>query len=864
MPNMPPDSSGGAQPITGRPLNNGSTSTPRHPFPSVGTLEAANRLPRRVPVPALRPPLDWCKPTGVTLDGSRVIVALDRGGVGTTLVDRLHKRGVQTLLIEDPLVADALETEINGWLADGEIQGVYWLPALDVEPELEDMDLETWRELNRVRVKNLYLIMRTVYDSVGQPGTFLVSATRLGGLHGYGVEGASAPLGGAVVGFTKAYKRERVNALVKAVDFEVGRKTAAYADALIAETLFDPGAVEVGYHDDHRFAVTLVEQPAEDGHPGLELTQETVFLVTGAADGITSAVVTDLANASGGIFYLLDLVVPPMSDDPKIALFRTDKDALKARLIEGEKAAGEHPTPDQMDKQMKAIERQEAALRSIESVQAAGGEVYYHSVSLLDGAAVAAIVDDARRRYGRIDVLIHTDGLEISQVLPGKDSAQFNLVFDVKADGFFNLLRAAKGMPVGATVAFSSMAGRFGSSGQTDYSAANDLLCKLTSSLRQWRPETRGIVIDWTGIDTAARGSIPKLTETAGVDMLPPEAGVPTVRRELVAGGFRGEIVVGDQLGSLAAEWDETGGLDVDKANQWLTASQPKLVMIGAMKAARLYGGLEVETLLDPKQQPFLYDHRMDGTPLLPAGMGVEAFAELAGAFAPGYTVAAVTNVQYWLPFKFYRMEPQTLHLSVVTQPVEGGDLLAHTVLKSAQSLGKPELPQEKIHFTAQVRLTRAELPKPTIEFAPPPADSLLIPARDIYRIYFHGPAYQVLDSVGVNDGSAIGLMSPNLLPNTWPDDIQSFAAPRLIELCFQTAGIWEMKTISVLALPLAIQSVTVYRQLEEAGNKRLYALVQATDDGTQFNAEVVDESGGVYLVMTGYQTVPLPGSVTL
>ena len=57
---------------------------------------------------------------------------------------------------------------------------------------------------------------------------------------------------------------------------------------------------------------------------------------------------------------------------------------------------------------------------------------------------------------------------------PDKPDKEFDLVFDVKADGFFNLLRAARGMPLGATVAFSSVAGRFGNAGQTDYSAANN------------------------------------------------------------------------------------------------------------------------------------------------------------------------------------------------------------------------------------------------------------------------------------------------------------------------------------------------------------------------------------------------------
>ena len=48
-------------------------------------------------------------------------------------------------------------------------------------------------------------------------------------------------------GLAKAYRRERPETLVKAVDFPVSRKTAALADQLVEETLRDPGCVEVGH-----------------------------------------------------------------------------------------------------------------------------------------------------------------------------------------------------------------------------------------------------------------------------------------------------------------------------------------------------------------------------------------------------------------------------------------------------------------------------------------------------------------------------------------------------------------------------------------------------------------------------------------
>jgi len=89
--------------------------------------------------------------------------------------------------------------------------------------------------------------MRLLYDQIAAPDTFLISATRLGGQHGYDQAGAAAPLGGAVGGFTKTYKWERMDALVKAVDFEPSRTASELAEILIEETLRDPGAIEIGH-----------------------------------------------------------------------------------------------------------------------------------------------------------------------------------------------------------------------------------------------------------------------------------------------------------------------------------------------------------------------------------------------------------------------------------------------------------------------------------------------------------------------------------------------------------------------------------------------------------------------------------------
>jgi NAD(P)-dependent dehydrogenase (short-subunit alcohol dehydrogenase family)/acyl carrier protein len=858
------------------PVSASSVSKPvstARPVPA--SFDAANRIPRRVPVPNLRPPLALCKPTGVTLgSGRRVVLMPDKSGVGDALAQRLQTMGVEVLRINETLDADALAGRLKSWLAAGPVHGVYWLPALDNEGNLSDMDIAGWHEALRVRVKSLYATMRILYEQVAAPGTFLVSATRLGGQHGYDAAGATAPLGGAVVGFTKTYKRERMDALVKAVDFEAERKPSEVADILIEETLRDPGAIEIGYKQGLRWTVGLQEQLAADGNPGVTLDSNTVFLVTGAAGSIVSAITADLATASGATFYLLDLVPEPDPKNPDLKRFVTDKEGLKRDLFTRIQARGERATPALVEKELAALERAQAANSAIAAVRAAGGTAHYFSVNLTDADAVAKVIKQVRERSGRTDVLLHAAGTERSHFLPDKDAREFDLVFDVKSDGWFNLLHAIGDMPLGATVAFSSIAGRFGNAGQTDYSAANDLLCKITSSFRTTRPATRGIVIDWTawgGIGMATRGSIPKMMELAGIDMLPPEAGTPLIRRELIAGGTKGEIVIGQRLGVLLNEWDTTGGLDESAAETSKNSPGP---MIGKIASMGLQNGLIIETTLDPAIQPFLHDHQIDGTPVLPGVMGLEAFAEAALCLLPGWHVAAIEDVNFLAPFKFYRNEPRVVTVEAAIHPQRDNypqldtlTLLADCRLTGRRPLPNQAEPQVTTHFTARVRLTKQTPQAVTVPALGSPGQQLdghIIEAADVYRLYFHGPAYQVVERAWWDGHRIIGLMAKGLTANHLPSELQTLMAPRLIELCFQTAGLWEMGAQGRMGLPQHIDCVSSSSLLRapESADTRLYAVVTPDQDRGSSDAEVVDTKGNRYLHLSGYRTVAVPSAV--
>jgi hypothetical protein len=152
------------------------------------------------------------------------------------------------------------------------------------------------------------------------------------------------------------------------------------------------------------------------------------------------------------------------------------------------------------------------------------------------------------------------------------------------------------------------------------------------------------------------------------------------------------------------------------------------------------------------------------------------------------------------------------------------------------------------------VRLTELTA-KPQIVPALGLPDGHIIKAADIYRLYFHGPAYQVLEQAWLDGDRILGQMAERLPSNHFPPEKPTLMAPRLIELCLQTAGLWEMTALGRLGLPQYIRQVSLLRTPDPAAGA-LYAAVTSRPEQGSFDAEVVDAAGNRYMQLVGYRTV--------
>ena len=135
--------------------------------------------------------------------------------------------------------------------------------------------------------------------------------------------------------------------------------------------------------------------------------------------------------------------------------------------------------------------------------------------------------------------------------------------------------------------------------------------------------------------------------------------------------------------------------------------------------------------------------------------MGMEAFAELASLAAPGLRIAGIEQMEFLAPVKFYRDQPRTLTLSAIIRP-DGDGLVADCTLTAHRVLPGEDAPKPTTHFTGRVRLA-AGTGEPGKADTPSRHDGVSASHDDIYRVFFHGPAYQVIEEAWRDDGDRGG-----------------------------------------------------------------------------------------------------------
>ncbi|MBI5500087.1 MAG: SDR family NAD(P)-dependent oxidoreductase [Deltaproteobacteria bacterium] len=800
--------------------------------------------------------------------GRALVVASDGGPRARELESELRRRGVRVLPLRyaEPagdgadLEAD-LESALGFCFAVGRPLGIVNL--LGITDACGDDAAQV-----HGRVRFLFHLARTFERQAGTPvaDSFLITLTRNGGSCGIGTAPAGSTLGAALTGATKAVAREWAQAVVKAVDVSPLNGAADVVGAILAEAATADGMVEVGVAGGRRSPALAREVPSA-GSP--DLGPESVVVLTGGAGGITAAIGAELARRHRCRLAVLDIVARPPEGAENLDL-EAERAAIRQRLT----AMGERVTPARVDAELVPLRRAKGAATALTAYRAAGSEVHYESCDLSDRDAVARALDGVRKRFGRIGGVVHGAGVEESRPLASKTAAGFDRVFRGKALGALHLWALVRDDRPAFFTVFGSVAGRFGNEGQIDYSAANETVARLAWEITSNDPATRALAIDWTGWDgigMAVAGGMRTILVERGVDLLPPEIGVP-LAADLIDRGAIGEVVVCGKLGALAKPRIAGEAASVAAAPAVMVPSLPAPKSFDGSAAELREGGIglaapvdeaEVSLVLDPERQSFLFDHVIEGIPVLPGVVGLELMTQAARRVLGAGNVA-IEDVSFERPVRAHPGRPVT----VVARAKRGADGV-ECVLES-RSTAATGRPLEAVHFRAKAaamsdggrdfaqsapRTQRSAKGDPTLG---PLGQLRLLEARgpeapEIYRHFFHGPSFRVLTAatgVGPEGLVARAVIPPSAADATFGD----LCGPRLREIGLQAAGLWTMCRHGVNALPHGIGRAE--RLDTPAPGREIVVRVRAKEGTTAagtgarvhvFDVELLGEDGAVF-----------------
>ena len=244
--------------------------------------------------------------------------------------------------------------------------------------------------------------------------------------------------------------------------------------------------------------------------------------------------------------------LPPDLEDREIAGIESPselKGVLHARL----RRQGRPVSPSDLERAYQSIQQAREIRRNLEAFRSSGASVEYAQVDVRDAGSLARVLDGWRGRFGEPVGLIHGAGVIKDKLIRDKAHEVFDQVLGTKLDGALNLARLLKPEAIRFAALFSSIAGRFGNAGQSDYAAANEILNKLAIWLdRRWKGRVVSMIWGpWSGVGmvTELEGHL----GGRGLRMIKPEVGRSLLCDELRF-GEKGtvEVIAAGELGGLA------------------------------------------------------------------------------------------------------------------------------------------------------------------------------------------------------------------------------------------------------------------------------------------------------------------------
>ncbi|MDT3305703.1 polyketide synthase [Shewanella vaxholmensis] len=588
------------------------------------------------------------------------IIISDDGHNAGVLAEKLHAQGLTVAVVRSPESLVASASPLNSHIASftlaaiddtsisavineiktlGQVAGfIHLQPQHKTSADAKGLVLSSAAKASVEQAflfaKHLQPLLTTA--ATANTSSSFISVSRIDGGFGYlnHSQIARSELNqAALAGLTKTLSHEWPNVHCRALDIAPALDAKQLANAVIAELFATDKLLEVGVSEagatETLARVTLVAGKADTRHSAANLTSADKILVTGGAKGVTFECALSLAKRSKAHFILAG-----RSSQQAIPAWAQGKNnsELKAAAIAHIQSLGEKPTPKQVDALVWPVQSSLEIAAALEAFTALGASAEYLSLDVNNPDAIASTIVPITE-LSPITGIIHGAGVLADKHIQDKTLDELARVYGTKVTGISNLLAALDLDKVKLIALFSSAAGFYGNTGQSDYAMSNDILNKAALQLAQQLPNAKVMSFDWGPWDGGmVNPALKKMFMDRGVYVIPLKAGAELFASQLLSNTGAQLLVGTDMQGTVPSDEQATEGSNLKKPEADLTtdSSDPHALLNALNPSAVNISAVKLQRTLDPKAMIFIEDHCINGNPVLPTVCAIQWMREAA------------------------------------------------------------------------------------------------------------------------------------------------------------------------------------------------------------------------------------------
>jgi hypothetical protein len=514
--------------------------------------------------------------------------------------------------------------------------------------------------------------------------------------------------------------------------------------------------------------------------------------------------------------------------------------------------------------------------RTLRACAAAGVSATYHACDVSDWRQLDQVLVQIRAADGPIEGVLHGAAIIRDAMFERKKLANVRLTLGAKVDAAAALMELTRNDPLRHFIGFSSVSGRFGIRGQSDYSAANESLCKQIDWFRRERPECQSVGVHWHAWDEIGVAARPELQATFAsmeVKFMPPAEGIEHLVREIEAGLTEGEVLFTDAeylrqqypIPAIASA-DEIAVAEAihppksepaAPTDRDLASGMPLVASVSRHDPDRHF---TASVRLDPVNDPFLAEHRLAGRPLLPFVIAMEGLAE-AGRGLSGTQVAGFRNLEIHSGLSFKSDLPQTVEIAAEWQ----GDGPCRCRLTSEFRDREGRLVDaQRLQVTADVELAAEKVRLQVDGFGQPPLGWFPLSYPDD-AIMYHGPHLRCLKQVACQyDGGFGQIVAPAIEELGGSRTSRGWIVPAaVLDACLYACGTFAYLMFAKrVEIPAGMDRLRLGRQPRATEVCVVRMLFRGHDArGSRYDFNLFGDDGECLLAVEGYRTTAIsPG----